>query len=120
MKAFSLCWRSSTKARKQRKYIVNAPLHIRHRFVSMHLSPELRKKHGTRNLPARKGDTIKILRGSLAGRTGKIDHIEDEKIFVGGIENTRKDGSKSLIPPATKQPHAHRNSTGRQEALNGT
>ena len=47
-KDFSKSWKSSRQPRKQRKYVFNAPLHIRHKLVSANLSKELRKKYGKR------------------------------------------------------------------------
>jgi len=97
---FAKSWRKSTQPRKQRKYIYNAPSHIQSKFLSMPLSPELRKKHGQRSIRARKGDKIKVLRGQYKGKTGKIDRVSPQrlKIYVTGIEQIRKDGTKSLIP----------------------
>ena len=100
MKSFSLSWRRSVKARKQRKFVYNAPLHIRHNFLSLNLSKELRKKYGMRNLSPRKGDSVRVVKGSFKNKNGKIERImlKEMRIFVAGIENTRKDGAKSLCP----------------------
>ena len=65
MKAkFSTAWKSSVKPRKQRKYNYNAPLHLRGSQLHVHLSKELRQKHGVRALRVRVGDTVKVLRGT--------------------------------------------------------
>src|SRR3989338_143123 len=61
----------SSKAGKQRKFRQNAPLHVRHKFMSSHLSKELRKQLKRRSLPLRKGDEVKIMRGKFAGTSGK-------------------------------------------------
>ena len=55
-KQFSTQWNASKQPRKQRKYLANAPLHKRHKFMSANLIKELRKKYGKRNFPVRKGD----------------------------------------------------------------
>ena len=44
MKEFSKSWVSSKKPGKQRKYRINAPLNIKRKFLSVHLSKELREK----------------------------------------------------------------------------
>ena len=44
-KKFSESWKSSKQVRKQRKYRYNAPLHIKQKFVNVHLAKELRKKY---------------------------------------------------------------------------
>ena len=69
-KKFSKKWKASGKARKQRKYVANAPLHIKKKFLSANLSKELRKKYG-RSLQIRKGDSVKVMRGKFKGKTGK-------------------------------------------------
>ncbi len=60
-KKFSDKWKASKLPRKQRKYLANAPLHIKRKFLSANLSKELRKKHGKRSIPIRKGDTVRIM-----------------------------------------------------------
>lgn len=95
-KKWSSAWKASKKPKKQRKYRYNAPLHTKQKMMSCHLSPELRKKHGIRSIPIRKGDKVKILVGSFRGKTGKIDEadIKNLKVSIAGIEITKKDGSK--------------------------
>lgn len=101
MKAkFSAAWRASIQPRKQRKYRYNAPLHIRRSFVASHLSPELRKKYSRRAVPVIKGDTIKVMRGSSRGRTGTVNRVDLKlsRIFVDGIDLTKRDGTKAFRP----------------------
>lgn len=97
---FSTHWISSRQPRKQRKYVYNAPLHIRHKFLSANLSKELRKKYGKRSLPLRKGDEVLIMRGSFKKKKAKISSINLKKTYVvlEGIQRTKKDGSKVNIP----------------------
>lgn len=93
---FSTQWIKSRQPRKQRKYRYNAPLHVRHRFLSVNLSKELRKKYGKRNLPLRKGDEVIIMRGGFSKKKGKITSIDygRSKIIVDGITRKKIDGSK--------------------------
>ena len=99
-KKWSKSWKSSKQPRKQRKYRYNSPLHIKHKFVSSHLSKELREKYKRRALPARKGDKVKISRGEFKGKSGKIDHlnVKREKVYVEGITVTKRDGTKVIRP----------------------
>jgi large subunit ribosomal protein L24 len=99
-KKFSKSWKASIQPRKQRKYAKNAPLHIKHKFVSANLSKELRKENGIRSLPVRKGDTVKIMTGGYKGKTGKITKVSLARTFVHveGAEQKRADGTKSLYP----------------------
>ncbi len=95
-KKFSTKWKASRQVRKQRKYRVNAPLHIKHKFMSANLSKELRKKYGKRSFPLRKGDEVKIMRGSFKGKKGKIISMNNMKsrVSVEGIQRQKKDGTK--------------------------
>ena len=75
-KIFSTSWKSSKQPRKQRKYVYNAPNHIKKKLVSTTLSKELRKNYGKRNVPIRKGDKIKVLRGQFKGKTGEVTKVD--------------------------------------------
>lgn len=90
----------SSKPSKQRKFRANAPLHIRHKFVSAHLSKELRKQLGRRSLPLRKGDEVKIMRGKFAGTAGKISEVDLKrlKIFLENIKRKQVSGKEVPIP----------------------
>ncbi|MBT4166318.1 50S ribosomal protein L24 [archaeon] len=100
MKAkFSTHWTGSKQPRKQRKFRANAPLHVRHKMVSAHLSETLRKRYGKRNVPIRKGDNVKIMKGEFKGKTGKIDDVNLKKlrVMIEGIFRTKKDGTKVSV-----------------------
>ena len=67
--------------------------------MSANLSKELRKKYGKRNIPLRKGDTVKVMRGKFKKKTGKIITIYTKKMKV-EIENMqlkKQDGSKANV-----------------------
>lgn len=100
MKEFSAEWKSSRNPGKQRKYRSGAPLHVKQKFVHSHLSKDLRKKYGKRNISLRKGDKVKITTGKFRKHEGKITMVDLKKIrvFVDGIESTKKDGTKRQIP----------------------
>lgn len=100
MKNFSITWKSSQKPRKQRKYRFKSPLHIKHNFMHSHLSKELKKKYGRRSIGLRKGDKVKIGHGNFKKYENKIERIDLKKaeVFVHGVEITKKDGTKKLIP----------------------
>ncbi len=93
---FSTHWNASSQPRKQRKYSANAPLHIKRKLLSVNLSKELRKKHKRRNIVARKGDNVKIMRGKFKKKQGKIISIDvkSSKIKIEGIMIKKQDGSK--------------------------
>ncbi|MBI2004148.1 50S ribosomal protein L24 [Candidatus Pacearchaeota archaeon] len=96
---FSTKWKASKQPRKQRKYLANAPLHLRKNFVNVNLSKELRKKQNKRNIQARKGDKVKIMRGKFRGQMGKIleVNIKSSLVIMEGIQAKKRDGSKVNI-----------------------
>lgn len=106
-KEFSKHWKSSKKQRKQRKYMANAPLHIKKKFMGVNLSKSLRKDKGIRNIPVKKGDTVKLMRGKFKGKTGKIIkvHLKRSLVAIENIQAKKQDGSKvnTLIRPSNLQ-----------------
>lgn len=97
---FSTMWKSSIQPRKQRKYVANAPLHIKRKFLSVHLSKELRKKYKTRAVKIRKGDKVKILRGQFNGNSGAIVNVltKKSKVNINSAQIVKMDGSKVYYP----------------------
>ena len=93
---FSSHWNSSVQKRKQHKYIYNAPLHKKHKFLSSNLSKELRKKYGKRNLPLRTGDEVLVMRGSFRKKKAKVTTVDLKRTRVAleNIQRTKKDGTK--------------------------
>lgn len=100
MKKFSKSWIKSKKPAKQRKFVFNAPLHIKTKFVVSHLSKDLRKKYDHRGLRVRVGDKVIVTRGQFKKKSGKVEKIRvsDCKVYITGIEMVKKDGSKTLYP----------------------
>jgi len=93
---------ASSKPRKQRKGRANAPLHIRHRMVACHLDRALRNEYNTRSLTVRKGDTVKILRGSegIKGREAKVAEVnlKDLTLTLEDVTITKADGKQKARP----------------------
>ena len=93
---FSIKWKASKQVRKKRKYLANAPLHLRHKIMSSNLSKELRKKYSRKSFPVRKGDNVKVMRGKFKGKSGKISNVDRQKIRVSveNLQTQKKDGTK--------------------------
>jgi large subunit ribosomal protein L24 len=93
---FSTHWLSSKQPRKQIKFAANAPLHLRHKFLSANLSKELRKKYDKRSLPVRKGDEVLVMRGAFKKKKAKIATVDVKRTRVSleSIQRTKKDGTK--------------------------
>lgn len=100
MKFWSKHWKSSKKPRKQRKYVYHAPLHVRHKFLSAHLSKELREKYKKRGFSVRKGDEVQVMKGKFKKKTGKISRVDLKKIkvYIDGITRKKVDGSEVQVP----------------------
>ena len=98
-KNFVGTWNKSTQPRKQRKYRYHAPLHIKQKFMHVHLSPELKKKHQTSNTQLKIKDKVIILRGQFKKKTSKVERInlKREKVYLAGLEKIKKDGTKLLV-----------------------
>ncbi|MBS3146146.1 50S ribosomal protein L24 [Candidatus Woesearchaeota archaeon] len=95
-----MSWRSSKQPRKQRKFLYNAPKHIRLKLMSAQLSDTLKTKYHKNSLPLRKGDTVKIMRGQFKKTTGKITKVllRLNKVLIDNATITKKDGSKVFYP----------------------
>ena len=65
----------SSQRRKSRKANFSAPSSIRRKIMSSHLSKDLKTKYDVRAVPVRKGDTVKVMRGTFKGREGKIQAV---------------------------------------------
>ena len=96
---FSTAWKGSKQPRKQRKYVAKAPLHIKRKLLSVNLSKELRKRYGRRNIPVRKGDTVKIMSGKFKKKQGKVIEVytKKSKLSIDGITVKKQDGSKANL-----------------------
>ncbi len=90
----------SRKPSKQRKAITDAPLHIRKKFLSAPLSPDLIAKYGVKRLTVKKGDTVRIMRGEWRGHEGKVVSVDYGKIAVhiDGVTVKKADGTPVYYP----------------------
>jgi len=77
----------SKQPRKQRKFLYTAPLHVRRKLLSGHLSKELKQKYKFRSFPLRKGDEVQIMRGEHEKKVGKISRVDykNYKVYVEGV-----------------------------------
>ena len=98
--SFATTWKSSVQPRKQRKYLYNAPAHIKSKFLGARLSKELQEKYSTRTMRVRTGDKVKVVRGTYKGKEGKVESVDVVKtrIFITKIDQPKPDGTKRLLP----------------------
>ncbi|MEM4575841.1 MAG: 50S ribosomal protein L24 [Candidatus Nezhaarchaeales archaeon] len=90
----------SKQPRKQRRWLYQAPNHVRHKIVSAHLSKELRNQYPLRSLPLRTGDVVMVMRGDHRGHTGKVIKLDHKKyrVYIEGLVRKKTDGSEVPIP----------------------
>jgi len=90
---------TSTKARKQRKARANAPLHRKRRMVAAHLDSALMKEYNVRSVTVRKGDTVKMIRGTKDARRteSKVAKVDTGKckIIIENITIAKADGTQT-------------------------
>ncbi|MGK0232090.1 MAG: large subunit ribosomal protein L24 [Patescibacteria group bacterium] len=97
MKAeFNKNWNKSKQPRKQRKFLANAPNHIKRKQLTATLDKPLRTKHDRRSIEVRKNDEVKVMRGKFAKKQGKILIINTDKakVQIDGLTITKRDGEK--------------------------
>jgi large subunit ribosomal protein L24 len=99
-KSWSPKWAASTQPRKQRKYRYNAPLHVRHKFLSAHLSKELRERFGKRSVAIRKGDEAAVMKGAFKGFRGNVERVDlsATRVYIDGMKRKKVDGSEVSVP----------------------
>jgi len=99
-KKFSSEWIRSKQPRKQRKYNYNAPLHIKSKLMSAHLSKDLMKKYNRRSIRVRKGDKVTVSRGQFKKKKGNVErvYLKKSKVYISGVEMIKKDGTKVFYP----------------------
>ena len=93
-------WIRSKQPRKQRKYLYNAPLHVRRKLMVSPLSKELREKLGKRNVVVKVGDKVVIERGDFRGKEGVVFYIDTKnyRVYVDSAFIEKKNGEKSYYP----------------------
>jgi large subunit ribosomal protein L24 len=91
---------TSSQPRKQRKFMYNAPLHIKSKFLTSHLNEELQKTYNKRSARVIVGDTVKIMRGDFAGTEGKVQSVDlkTSQVTVEGVSVAKADGKEVPRP----------------------
>lgn len=83
--------------KKQRKRRYNSPMHRRQKLVSSLLSSELREEFGRRNMPLRKGDEVKVMRGKFRGVESKVKSVDlnNLKVTLEDVKSEKVDGTET-------------------------
>ncbi|MDP2947379.1 MAG: 50S ribosomal protein L24, partial [Nanoarchaeota archaeon] len=93
---FNKNWVASVQPRKQRKFLHNAPNHIRRKLMASPLDKTLKTKYNRNSIEVIKGDEVKIMRGKNKGKQGKVTIVDVKncRIQVDGINKSKKTGDK--------------------------
>ncbi len=91
--------------RTQRKALYTADLFHRRRRMAVPLSKELRRRYGRRQLPVRKGDTVRILSGSFVGREERVAKVDLQRYAVTLDNVTGKTADAKLKPLPIRPNH---------------
>jgi len=96
---FNKSWNKSKQPRKQRKYIANAPLHLKRKLLGCAHDKPLREKHNRRSIEVRKNDEVKVMRGKFSKKQGKvlIVDVKNTRVQIDGINRAKKDGEKAPV-----------------------
>ena len=90
----------SSKPKKQRKFHYDKPLHMKQQCLASHLDKKLAKQLEKRSIPIRKGDTMKVMRGGMKGKTGKITGVNYGKgiVFIENVMRKKANGEEVQVP----------------------
>jgi large subunit ribosomal protein L24 len=90
----------SKQPRKQRKWLVKMPLHLRRKQIKAHLSKSLREKFKRRSIPLRVGDKVKVMRGKFKDTETQVVEVDlkNGKIFADKITVKKRNNRVVLVP----------------------
>jgi large subunit ribosomal protein L24 len=91
--------------RRQRRALYTAPTSERRRRMTVALSRELRRRFRRRNVPIRKGDTVRVLSGSFVGREERVARVSRRDYSVTLDNVTLKTAEEKLKPLALRTSH---------------
>ncbi|MEK6982551.1 MAG: 50S ribosomal protein L24 [Candidatus Micrarchaeota archaeon] len=89
------------RKRSERKFRFTAKLHEKKNFLHVHTSKDVRANMAkkSRSVLVNKGDTVKVMRGSFSGKTGKVLDVDYLKstVHVEGVFRKNARGKEVLI-----------------------
>ncbi len=73
---------------------------LKDRAPRAHLSKELRVKEKKRSVRVHEGDSVKVLRGALKGKSGKVSSVKVKlgRVFVEGLFLKKQSGQEKPAP----------------------
>ena len=90
----------SKQPRKQRKALYNAPAHARGKHLSASLSKDLKEELGTKSLPVKSGDKVRVVRGDFKGHEGEVLSVDygSYKVTIEEVTLSKPDGTATFLP----------------------
>jgi large subunit ribosomal protein L24 len=91
---------SSKAPRKQRRRILNAPIHERKNLLKARLDEFLQEEYGLRSLVVKKGDLVRIMRGQFRDTESKVTLVSYRKgvVYLDNTTITKADGKEAAVP----------------------
>jgi large subunit ribosomal protein L24 len=85
---------------KKRKQLYTAPLHQKRKKLTAPLSEALAEREGVKQLVIRKGDTVRIRKGSFKGIEGEVSKVDykNMRLTIEGVTFEKSDGSAQHFP----------------------
>ena len=93
----------SIQPRRQRKAVFTAHAAERRKRMTVPLSRELRTKYKRRNLPVRKGDTVRIISGSYVGQEQRVAKVQ-RRIYAVTLDNVTGKTAEAKLKPLPVRP----------------
>ncbi|QGA54520.1 50S ribosomal protein L24 [Sulfolobus sp. E5-1-F] len=89
----------SLKPSKQRKFLYSLPLHQRKKLLIARVSDEIASQYGIKRIRVRKGDTVRVMRGSHSGKEGKVTQVDTKtgRLAIEGITTKKADGTPVYV-----------------------
>eukprot|EP00349_Pseudokeronopsis_sp_Brazil_P000615 CAMPEP_0202955704 /NCGR_PEP_ID=MMETSP1396-20130829/238_1 /ASSEMBLY_ACC=CAM_ASM_000872 /TAXON_ID= /ORGANISM="Pseudokeronopsis sp., Strain Brazil" /LENGTH=111 /DNA_ID=CAMNT_0049672375 /DNA_START=160 /DNA_END=495 /DNA_ORIENTATION=- len=68
--------------------------------MSSHLNKDLKSKYEVRSIPVRKGDTVRVMRGTYKGREGKVLTVYRKKwcLHIEKVTKEKVNGQQVQVP----------------------
>ncbi len=91
---------SSKSPRKQRRKIYRSPIHAKRRLLRCRLDEFLQEEYGLRNLPVKKGDLVKVMRGQFRNTEGKVVRVDysHARVYIDSATTTKANSTEVQVP----------------------
>jgi large subunit ribosomal protein L24 len=91
---------SPKSPRRQRKQVLESPLHANRKKLKCRLDEFLQEDYGLRSLVVKKGDLVKVMRGQFRDTEGKVVRVDykNTRIHIDSATVTKADGKETDAP----------------------